>query len=80
MQEAIIEHHQAVGLAMPPIASSGDAPVKNGERNYRYNKRMGMPLRTDDELYLVFAATVGQTSEVAPAVFLNYALRFLITD
>jgi len=79
MQQAILEHHQAVGFASPRFAS-GESDPQDGHTRRRFNKKLGLPLSTDDELYLVFAATIAQTSENMPIVGCDYTLRFLITD
>jgi len=79
MQQAILEHHMAVGFASPRVSAAESDP-EDGHTRRRFNKKMSLPLKTDDELYLVFAATIAQTTEEQPLVGLDYQLRFLITD
>jgi len=79
MQNSILEHHMATGFASPRF-SGGESDPEDGHHRRRFNKRMSLPLKTDEELYLVFAATIGQTTEEMPLVGLDYTLRFLITD
>jgi len=79
-QQAILDHRMAVMVsvnapAQPPVFQ----PVLD-RKHYRIDKKMSLPLRSDDELYLVYAATIAQGSEEAPAIFTNYLFRFLITD
>jgi len=79
LQQSILEHHMAVGFASPRVALVESDP-EDGHTRRRWNKRMSLPLKTDEELYLVFAATIGQTTEEPPVVAVDYQLRFLITD
>lgn len=83
-QQSIVEHRMTIGQATPTYVQADPAapgwPQDVGLRSTRFDKKMSLPLKDDDELYLVAAASIGQTSEEAPIVGLNYLLRFLITD
>jgi len=77
-QQAVVEHRFTVGQALPVVLDL--TPDQLGIRNYQFNKRMGLPLKTDEELYLVAAGSFAQTTENAPLMAVAWQLRFLITD
>jgi len=81
-QQRIVEQHHSIGHMWPSIVQ--DAVVaqagEHGIRNYRFNKRLGVPLKTDEELYLVAGASITQTTEDEPFLAISMLLRFLITD
>jgi len=80
MQNSIVEHRMTVGASIPGIASAPERASEIGLRSTRFDKRMSLPMKTDDELYLVFSASIAQTTETPPIVAVNYLLRFLMTD
>jgi len=81
-QQRIVEQHHTIGHAWPAIVQ--DAVVAQagepGIRNYRFNKKLGLSLRTDEELYLVVAASFTQITENEPFLAISMLLRFLISD
>lgn len=81
-QQRIVEQHHTIGHAWPAIVQ--DAVVAQagepGIRNYRFNKKLGLSLRTDEELYLVTAASFTQITENEPFLAISMLLRFLISD
>lgn len=80
-QQAIVEHKFALGQAIPSHTETGFGwPDMHGIRNYHFNKKMSLPLKTDEEFYLVAAGSFAQTSENEPLMAITYRLRFLITD
>jgi len=67
----------------PSLSVGGGADVEVGEshmRNWHIDVKMNMQLRTDEELYLVWTGAAGQTTENAPALAMNMALRARISD
>jgi len=82
-QQAIIQHRYIAGESYPVQINGTDGwalDQRTGIRNFHFDKKMGLPLKTDDELYLILAAGFGQTTENAPEVRVSYQLRFLISD
>jgi len=78
-QQAILDHRMCVGQSVNSPDASAVQPIV-GQKTYRFDKKMNLPLKTDDELYLVFGATIAQGDEEAPFVGVDYLFRFLITD
>jgi len=81
-QQRILMHRQVTGQAHPTLTNGTDLVQAPDfpSRNFHLDKRMNLPLKTDEELYLVAAAAFGQTSEEEPQLGLSLLLRFLITD
>jgi len=80
-QQAIVMHRFVSGQSLvASIGSDTGWPNDTAVRNFHFDKKMSLPLKTDDELYLVTAGSFSQISEEAPAMGINYLLRFLISD
>jgi len=78
-QQSILEHHMIVGTSNEAEPAFGE-PRRIGQSTRRFDKKMSLPLKDDEELYLVLAASIGLITEDPPLVGINYLVRFLVTD
>jgi len=78
-QQSIIEHHMMVGTSNEQEPAFGE-PRRIGQTSRRFDKKMSLPMKDDEELYLILAASIGLSTEEAPFLALNYLVRMLITD
>jgi len=82
-QQRIIEQRHVVGDGAPNVFSTENGigwPSNRWLRNFHYNKRLGVTLTTDEELYLVYAASFDAIGEDGPTLSLSLMLRMLVTD
>lgn len=80
-QQAIVEQRQSIGFSTDPTTGNPNQPTRIGQHNYRWNRKMSLPLKSDDEFYLVFAMTSTEAfAEDPPLLAVDYMFRFLITD
>jgi len=80
-QNRLVEMHQFTGQISPTFATTPPVePARDLIRSYRFNKRMSLPLKVDEELYLVVSASATVFGEDSPIMGVSRQLRFLLTD
>lgn len=78
-QQSILEHHMVTGTSNESEPAFGE-PARVGHSSKRFDKKMSLPLKDDEELYLIIGASIGLNTEDPPSVWINYLMRFLVTD